>query len=144
MRGGEAFIDSNVLLYLMSADTAKADRAEAVLQGGGHISVQVLNEVVSVARRKLDMSWADINEFLALIRGLCAVEPLTVETHDEGRRLVERYSLSVYDALIVASALGAGCAVLYSEDLQDGLLIDKRLRIRNPFAAAPEKKRRGK
>lgn len=129
----KAFIDTNVLLYLLSADTAKADRAEAVARKGGWISVQVLNEMANVARRKLAMPWPEINALLELTRSLCSVAPLTVETHDRGRAVAERYGLSVYDAMIAAAALLAGCDVLYSEDMQDGLWIDDRLRIRNPF-----------
>ena len=129
----KAFIDSNVLLYLLSADNDKADLAEMVIRTGGMISVQVLNETANVARRKLAMSWMEINEVLGLIRSLCQVVPLTIQTHDRGRLVSERYGLSVFDALIVAAALLGGCETLYSEDLQDGLLIDKHLRISNPF-----------
>ena len=129
----KAFIDSNVLIYLLSADADKADQAETVLQKGGLISVQVLNEVANVARRKLAMSWEEINEVLSLIRMLCPAEPLTVEAHDKGMMIAERYVLSIYDAMIVAAALIGGCDTLYSEDMQDGLLIDNQLRICNPF-----------
>ncbi len=131
----KAFIDSNIVLYLLSADAAKADRAERVIAGGGVTSVQVLNEVTNVARRKLGMSWAETDEVLAGLRSACSVEPLTTQTHDTGRRLAERYGLSVYDAMIAAAALLAGCANLYSEDMQHGLLIDRKLRICNPFIA---------
>lgn len=133
MPEAKAFIDTNVLLYLLSADTEKADRAEAVVQAGGLISVQVLNEMTNVARRKLDMSWLEIKEILTLIRSVCSTESLTIETHDKGRLIAERYGLSVYDAMIVAAALLAGCKTLYSEDMHDGLLIDQQLRICNPF-----------
>ena len=128
-----AFIDSNILLYLLSADADKADRAEEIVRAGGLISVQVLNEITNVARRKLAMSWVEINEVLGLIRSICPTEPLTIETHDRGRLVAERYGLSVYDAMIVAAALLAGCKTLYSEDMQDGLLIDHQLHICNPF-----------
>lgn len=134
MPGSKAFLDSNVLLYLLSADPGKADRAESLVRAGGLISVQVLNEIANVARRKLAMPWTQINEVLALIRSLCPVEPLTVETHDRGRLVAERYGLSVYDAMIAAAALLAGCDTLYSEDMHDRLLIDRQLRVRNPFA----------
>lgn len=129
----KAFIDTNVLLYLMSAETDKANRAEAIVRTGGLISVQVLNEMANVARRKLAMSWMEINELLALIRSVCHIEQLTVETHDRGRSVAERYGISVYDAMIVAAALLAGCETLYSKDMQDGLLIDQQLRVCNPF-----------
>ena len=131
----KVFIDTNILLYLLSSDTEKADRAENILSAGGVISVQVLNEMANVALRKLAMSWTEINEVLMLIRAVCPTEPLTVETHDRGRLVAERYELSVYDSMIVAAALLAGCETLYSEDMQDGLQIDKKLRICNPFNA---------
>jgi predicted nucleic acid-binding protein len=133
MPASKAFIDTNILLYLLSADADKADRAELIVRKGGLISVQVLNEMTNVARRKLAMPWREINEVLALIRSVCPVESLTIDTHDRGRRVAERYRLSVYDAMIVAAALLAGCETLHSEDMQDGLLIDNQLRIRNPF-----------
>lgn len=130
----EVFIDTNILLYLLTADHEKADRAEMIVQGGGLISVQVLNEMASVARRKLSMSWGEINELLALIRSLCSVAPVTIEVHESGMDVAERYGMSVYDAMIVAAALLGGCKTLYSEDMHDGLLIDHQLHIRNPFA----------
>ena len=136
----KSFIDTNVLLYLLSSDADKANRAESLLRAGGLISVQILNEITNVARRKLAMSWLEINELLMLIRSVCPVQPLIIETHDRGRLVAERYGISVYDAMIVAAALLAGCATLYSEDMQDGLLIDHQLRVCNPFTmpASPE------
>ena len=133
MAAAKAFIDSNVILYLLSTNAKKADAAESILLTGGLISVQVLNEIANVAFRKLGMSWTEINQFLAPLRSLCTVEPLTVETHDRGREVAERYGLSVYDSMIVAAALLTECTVLYSEDMQDGLVVDKQLRIANPF-----------
>lgn len=136
MSGGEDFFDTNVVLYLLSADTAKADRAEDLLAIGGTISVQVLNEFVAVAARKLRMSWIEIREVLAQIRAACVVEPLTIETHERAMRIAERYGLSIYDALIVSAALLADCKTLHSEDMQDGQVIERQLTIRNPFASA--------
>jgi predicted nucleic acid-binding protein len=135
MNEGEAFFDTNILLYLLSGDEAKANRAEEVIAGGGIISVQVLNEFASVATRKLGMSWAEIREILSQVRTVCPVEPITVEAHDRSLLLAERYGLPIYDAMIVASALLARRATLYSEDMQDGQVIDGQLTIRNPFAA---------
>lgn len=129
----ETFFDTNVLLYLVSGDAAKADIAEAALSGGGHVSVQVLNEFASVARRKAGMTWSEIGEVLDHVRQVCTVHPLLLETHDRGRALAERYGLSLYDALIVASATLAGCRVLYSEDLQAGQRFDGNVVVRNPF-----------
>jgi predicted nucleic acid-binding protein len=133
MQAAKSFLDSNVLLYLQSADLRKAELAEVLARKGGVISVQVLNEIASVMRRKLQSPWQEIHEVLELLRGLFMVEPLTLDVHLSGLRLAERYSLGLYDAMIVASALEAGCNVLYSEDMQHGLLVEKRLRISNPF-----------
>jgi predicted nucleic acid-binding protein len=129
-------MDSNVLVYLASADAAKADRSEAIVRTGGTISVQVLNEVANVLRRKLHFSWVDTRAFLGMLRELLVVHPLTVETHETGLELAERYGFATYDAMIVAAALQAGCDTLWSEDMKDGLLVDGRLRIVNPFATA--------
>ncbi|MDP3082508.1 MAG: PIN domain-containing protein [Rubrivivax sp.] len=134
MSAADDFFDTNVLLYLLSADAAKADRAEALLAGGGTVSVQVLNEFASVASRKLRMPWAEISEVLEQLRAVCVVEPLTLETHQRGLQLAERHGLSVYDALIVAAAMLAGCKTLQSEGMQDGQVIERKLTIRNPFA----------
>lgn len=134
MPGPKAFIDTNVLLYLLTADAAKADRAEAVVRTDSLISVQVLNELTSVARRKLALSWETVNEIIELIRSLCPVEPLTIQTHDQGRTIAQRYQLNIFDAMIAASALNAGCEILYSEDMHDGLLIEERVQICNPFS----------
>jgi predicted nucleic acid-binding protein len=111
------FFDSNVLLYVASRDPAKADRAERLLGKGGMISVQVLNEITNVARRKMGMSWAETRTFLSLLRSLLPVQPLTIDVHETGLALAERYGLSVYDAMIAASALLADCDILWSEDM---------------------------
>lgn len=127
-----SFLDTNVLVYIASADALKARRAEALLSEGGVISVQVLNELANVVRRKMRMSWPETRSFLALLRGLLAVRPLDVATHDLGLELAERYGLSTYDAMIAAAALQAGCETLWSEDLQHGMAL-RGLRIVNPF-----------
>jgi predicted nucleic acid-binding protein len=129
------FFDTNILIYLASGDQVKADQVEARLRTGGTISVQVLNELTNVARRKMRLSWPDTRAFLSAIRSLVTVSPVTVEAHETGLALAERYNLSIYDAMIVASALLADCDVLWSEDMQDGMAIENRLRIINPFRA---------
>ena len=133
MSAAEAFYDTNVLLYLLSAEPIKADCAESLLAQGGCISVQVLNEFAAAAIRKLGLSWADIREVLDVVRAVCKVDPVTVETHDRAITIAERYGFNFYDALIVAAALLAGCSTLYSEDLQAGQKIEGTLRIVNPF-----------
>lgn len=133
MSGADSFFDTNVLLYLLSKDAAKADLAEALLATGGVVSVQVLNEFASVATRKLAMTIPEIREILSTIRAVCVVRSLDIETHDLGLEMAELYGFSIYDGLIVAAAVSAGCAILYTEDLQQGQVIDQ-LTIQNPFA----------
>ena len=132
MRAGRVFFDTNILLYILSSDKRKADTAEKLLDGGGTISVQVLNEFASVARQKEKVTWAKLHETLAAIRAACDVVPLTAELHDEGLRIAERYGFSVYDSMIVAAAIASGCDTIYSEDLQAGQIIG-HTRVSNPF-----------
>lgn len=131
------FYDSNVLLYLALHDQQKAARTRELIGRGGSISVQILNEIANVTHKKYGKPWGEIRPFLMLVRSLLNVVPMTVELHDQGLRLAERYRLSVYDAMVVAAALGNSAVTLWSEDMQHGLHIDGRLRVRNPFIDLP-------
>jgi predicted nucleic acid-binding protein len=132
---GKAFFDTNVLVYIVGQKDERTATAESLVVNGGVVSVQVLNELASVSHRKLRMSWPEITDALDAIRVLCpAPVPLTTDTHDAALRIAEQYGFSFYDALIVAAALEAECSILYSEDLQDGQVIEERLTVRNPFA----------
>ena len=128
------FFDTNVLIYAVAKNDPRASKAEALLAGGGVVSIQSLNEFVSVARRKLGMSWKETKEFLDLICILCPNPvPISLDTHRGALAIGEKYGYSIYDALIASSALEAGCKTLYSEDLQDGQIMNRQLTIRNPF-----------
>jgi len=127
-----AFFDTNVLVYTVSTDRRKAT-ARLLLGGGGLISVQVVNEFIYVARKKLRHSWPAIVIALAEFRAVFnAILPLTIDTHAQAVTLARDHGVSIYDALIVAAALEAGCSILYSEDMQDGRTFEG-LTIRNPF-----------
>lgn len=126
------FFDTNILLYLVSNDRAKADKAEVLLTKGGVISVQVLNEFASVASRKQRLLLPEIREVLSTIRTLCVVEAVSLETHEIALGIAERFGFSIYDALIVAAAQIANCTWLYTEDMQHGQVIGK-LTICDPF-----------
>jgi predicted nucleic acid-binding protein len=126
-------LDSNVLTYAFSTDP-RADIADGLLRKGCVISVQALNEFTNVARRKIKMPWNDIREAVKATRALSGpVVPLEIEAHADAIAIAERYQLSFFDALMVAVGIKAGCSVLWSEDMQNGLLIEGKLRIRNPF-----------
>ncbi len=127
------FFDTSVLVYIATGEATKADRAEAAIEAGGIISVQILNEITNVARRKMRLSWSETHAFLNALRGLLVVHPLTLDVHETGLGLAERYGLSTYDAMIAASALHAGSRTLWSEDMQHGMKLKEGLRILNPF-----------
>lgn len=129
----KTFVDTNVLLYLLSDDPGKASTVERLLKHQPTISVQVLNEVVSVATRKLRMPLPEVLELCHAVRHICTVESITPDHHDLALSLMLRYHFSIYDSLIVASALIAGCRKLYTEDLQHGQVIMKQLKVENPF-----------
>ena len=132
----KVFFDTNILLYTIGQHDARTPTAEELLARSGVISVQVLNELASVAHRKLQMSWPEVTEALDAIRILCpSPRPVTAELHDDAVRLAAQHRFHIYDALIVAAALEADCATLYTEDLQSGQVIDGRLTIHNPFKA---------
>lgn len=108
-----------------------------LLDAGGAISVQSLNELANVLLRKRRWTWRKIAQAVDAVSFRCPeIVTLTPELHRLGLRLAERYQLSVYDAMIAAAALTAACDTLYSEDMHDGLVIDGRVRIVNPFAPA--------
>ncbi|MBN9362050.1 MAG: VapC toxin family PIN domain ribonuclease [Devosia sp. 66-14] len=132
---GASFLDTNILVYFAVQDSAHFGRAAEIVEAGGTISVQVLNEFANVARSKMHMEWGEISEVEDLLCSLLQVHPLTVETHRLALGLAEHHAFHVYDATILASALEADCTTLYSEDMQHGQLIAGRLRIVNPFAS---------
>jgi len=130
----KAFFDTNVFVYAIIQDDPRSDHAEELIAQGGTISVQVLSEFAAVARRKTKMPCVEIRRALDGIKILCPDPlPITLDTHREALAIAERYGYRIYDALIVASALEAKCTILYSEDMQDGQVIEKRLTTRNPF-----------
>lgn len=131
---GRPFFDSNILIYTLAQNDPRQSVAAGLLVAGGTISVQSLNEFAAVARRKLRLSWQETTKALAAIRALCPPPlPITLTTHDAALGIAARLGYRIYDSLIVASALEANCATLYSEDMQDGQVIEGRLTIRNPF-----------
>ena len=127
------FADTNIVVYAFG-DDEKSDIALAALDGA-QISVQVLNEFANVCLRKLRYDQATLDGLIADIRSKVAkVVAVTEVTHDLARKITFRYKLAFYDSALLASALLADCNTFYSEDLQDGLVIEGRLTVRNPFA----------
>ncbi len=128
------FFDTNVILYAFRRGHTHGPVAETLLAAGGALSVQVLNEFVAVARRKLGKSWEEVRRAFDILRVFCPEPvPLTVETHERAVQIAERFGYSMFHSLIIAAALHVGASTLYTEDMQDGQAIDG-LTIRNPFS----------
>jgi predicted nucleic acid-binding protein len=88
------------------------------------------------------MPWKEVMEALSALRELCPLPvPLTVQTHEAALRIMQRFEYHIYDSLVIAAALEARCATLFSEDLHDGQIIEG-LTIRNPFARVKPGRRR--
>lgn len=130
-----AFFDTNLLVYAALQPDPRSERARGLLARGGTVSVQVLNEFANVARRKLRKPWTEVAQALSDIRAFCPPPlPITLATHEAALGIAGRLGYGFYDSLVIASALEAGCVRLYSEDMQDGQVIEGTLTIRNPFA----------
>jgi predicted nucleic acid-binding protein len=126
------FLDINILVYA-NANYPRKSAALACLATGGIVSVQVLNEFANILRKKQRRSWNDIAQALEDVRVLLdPPRPLTLDVHLSALTLARDRNLNLYDALIIAAALEAGCTELLSEDLQHGCTING-LTVRNPF-----------
>jgi predicted nucleic acid-binding protein len=128
------FIDTNIVIYSLSQDGQKQQKALALLADKPVMSVQVLSETANIMRRKLGFDTTTIRVVINRISQECLnLQPLTLDTLNNALDIAGRYGFSHYDSLIIAAALQADCPLLYSEDMQHGQIIDKRLVIVNPF-----------
>jgi predicted nucleic acid-binding protein len=127
------FLDTNILIYAFSQDRRQAI-ARSLIRAPFELSVQSLNEFANAARRKLGMDWEAVEWALGdLIEASKTIHPLTLDVHLRGVALADRFGLQFYDATLLAAASKGGCTVFLSEDMQDGMVIENRLTIRNPF-----------
>lgn len=130
-----AFLDTNILIYALGEAGPKSDLALAAIEAGGVVSVQVLNEMAHVLRRKRGADWGAVADILDLTRRLLTVVPLSVEAQAAAIDVARATGYSVWDSAIIAAAEEAGCRTLLSEDMSDGHRL-RGLTIRNPFATA--------
>ena len=130
----DAFVDTNVVVYAFGRTDPRTMPARALLEQGVQLNIQVMNEFVNVATRKLRMPWDEIHDALRIIRIFAgSIRPLDTAVHEAGIAIAERHQYRIYDALIIAAAVEAGCRTLYSEDLANGQTI-RGVRIVDPFA----------
>jgi predicted nucleic acid-binding protein len=132
---GKAFLDNNILVYLHSGDEAEKQAASLELIGSHacYTSVQALNEFSNVCLKKLKKSREEIEESFSKIAASCIVSKVTINTLRRALRLHERYGYSLYDCLMLASALEIGCETIFTEDLSAGQIIESVLTVVNPF-----------
>ncbi|HNS02893.1 MAG TPA: PIN domain-containing protein [Anaerolineae bacterium] len=131
------FVDTNVWLYafIEHGDSVKSARASGLIQQGNiRLSTQVVNEVCVNLLKKAKFSENALRQLIDAFFTKYDVLDLQRSTLFAASDLRDRYSLSYWDSVIVASALETGAEILYSEDMQDGLLVNNQLRIVNPFA----------
>ncbi len=131
----KAFIDTNIIIYSLGQNSAKAALAAPLFAQHPTISTQVLSETANVALKKLALPLPETGKLLAMLEATCQVEIVTPATMQRALDIAGRYGFSWFDSLIVASALEAGCKTLYTEDLQHGQVIEGKLAVANPFIA---------
>ena len=129
----KVFLDTNILLYLLSDDKSKKDKAKKLFQSDHHISIQVLNEFSNVSLKRFKLSISDTKEIIENISKKSKIVPYSEKTILSALDLKERYKYQFYDSLILATALENSCEILYSEDMQHKQIIEQSLQIINPF-----------
>lgn len=127
------FCDSNVLLYLFDQNPVKKAVATQVLNEDIWVSSQVLAEVANVLKRQFKLDKASVVVAIEDIMAFCHCAPVAESTLRRAFTLINRYDFQFFDAIVVAGALEVNCVILYSEDMQHELLVEKQLRILNPF-----------
>ena len=132
----KCFLDSNIVLYLNEAvGTFKKEKVKHLLSLNPIISSQVVFECLNVCIKKYKYSKDDSIHFVTNLLNLCTIVTEEKQTCILALELFSKYQFQVYDSKIVSSALIADCATLYSEDMQNGLVVNKTLTITNPFLA---------
>jgi predicted nucleic acid-binding protein len=132
------FLDTNILLYAKVDDGSdkhiKCHTLLTMVLIGSELvaSAQVLNGYYVNALKK-NITPAEIQNTVNQFISDFEIVPLTKELVPETHRICNRYQFSYWDSNIVAAALEARCKILYTEDLQDGQVIDNTLTIRNPM-----------
>jgi len=133
MPTAKCFADTNIAIYALDADAAKRSRALAILDSRPFINTQVVNEYLNVLLVKRRLDRAAAHELARALMVACDVVSVTPAITDLAMNIGERYQLSHWDSLIIASALAEDCETLYSEDMQDGQVFEGRLMVKNPF-----------
>jgi len=135
----DVFIDTNILLYYTLGTTGEINALKSIFSDSKldiHISTQVVNEFCNVVIRKKLRSISQINDLVQMFEQTYLIETVSSATTRSSLKIQQRYKLSFYDSLIIATAIENNCKILYSQDMHHGLLIDKTTQIINPFKQA--------
>jgi len=128
------FLDSNICIYAFDMDNKKKEKAlDLIICNQSFISTQVLMEMANVALKKLKFTQEEIQLSVDYLTAFCSLHLIDLSTIKLAFEVRQKYLYSLYDALIVAAALESNCNILYTEDMQHGHFINKRLNIVNPF-----------
>ena len=130
------FIDTYSVIYSINSQDPKSAICRQLLTAKPMINVQVLNESANVMRRQFKLKWVEIEAALSALRQVCHVAPVTETTHDLGLKVCKRYKLSLFDSMLLGSALENQCREFVSHDMHDGLVLYDALTVRNPFSNA--------
>jgi len=134
--GDRCFVDSNIWIYGILNEPQNREKARLARHyavPGTTVSTQVICEVCSVVLKKAKLPDHEIAQIVDSFYDDCMIVNFDRETFISANRLRQRYQFSFWDSLIVAAALAADATILYSEDMQHGLVVDGRLKIVNPF-----------
>ncbi|PRM94139.1 PIN domain-containing protein [Aliarcobacter cryaerophilus] len=129
------FLDTNILLYAYSTEKNKQEIAQNIINTNNniYISKQVINETINILIKKFKLNIKDIINVVKELEKEFIILDFDIQTQLNALKLKQNYNLQFYDALIVSTALENSCTILYSEDMQDKLVIEKNLKIINPF-----------
>jgi predicted nucleic acid-binding protein len=126
-------IDTNILVYGHSGDDHKKQVGRSLLKTTPVISSQVISEYINVMQRVFKKEKNSLIQTTALLLRNCTVKPVILSTVELAAALIERYDFQIFDGIIVASAIESDCNILYSADMQHGLVVNSKLKIVNPY-----------
>jgi predicted nucleic acid-binding protein len=127
-------VDTNIFVYLRDTDSPeKQKKANNLIDLSPVVSSQVISEYLNVSKRLLKLSKGQILDICLDDLECCIIHAVNLSTLRLARKLISKYNFQLFDSIIVASSLEAGCETLYSEDLQHNQIIENQLRIINPF-----------
>lgn len=127
-------IDTNILLYSISKnENRKLLIAANLIDENPVIFPQNLSEFINVLVNRWKYPKENMELIVSEVLRSCTLVNTSISAYKQAFELIKKYDFQLFDAIIVASALDSGCRILFSEDMQDNLVVEKKLTIINPF-----------